>query len=134
MRQQLRGEGVLSNAGASVIFSSTTRSLSSISLPLLPWWMLTMGNSRDRFVWTVLLLLPVLGHSEALRDEWLPGNYPDTTAGAEQFLDAYNATAENVLFYSVSASWNYNTNITAANSQLQVRRLLGAKLIKLCEY
>lgn len=93
-----------------------------------------MGNSRDRFVWTVLLLLPVLGHSEALRDEWLPGNYPDTTAGAEQFLDAYNATAENVLFYSVSASWNYNTNITAANSQLQVRRLLGAKLIKLCEY
>uniref|UniRef100_A0A671V3H3 Angiotensin-converting enzyme n=1 Tax=Sparus aurata TaxID=8175 RepID=A0A671V3H3_SPAAU len=109
---------------ASVIFSSTTRSLSSFSLPLLPWWMLTMGNSRDRFVWTVLLLLPVLGHSEALRDEWLPGNYPDNTTGAQQFLDAYNATAEEVLFYSVSASWNYNTDITDANSQLQVQASL----------
>lgn len=93
-----------------------------------------MGNSRDRFVWTVLLLLLVLGHSEALRDEWLPGNYPDNTTGAQQFLDAYNATAEEVLFYSVSASWNYNTDITDANSQLQVGRLRGAKFIKLCEY
>uniref|UniRef100_A0A671V1T5 Angiotensin-converting enzyme n=1 Tax=Sparus aurata TaxID=8175 RepID=A0A671V1T5_SPAAU len=60
----------------------------------------------------------------ALRDEWLPGNYPDNTTGAQQFLDAYNATAEEVLFYSVSASWNYNTDITDANSQLQVQASL----------
>lgn len=92
-----------------------------------------MGNGRDRFVWTVLLLLPVLGRSEALRDEWLPGTYTDTTASALQFLNDYNTTAEQVLFYSVSASWNYNTDITDANSQLQVG-LLEAKSIKLCEY
>lgn len=84
-----------------------------------------MGTGVDRFLWTVLLLLPVLGLSEALPESWLPGEYSNTTDDALTFLSDYNRTAEEVLFYSVSASWNYNTNITDHNSQLQVGQLLG---------
>lgn len=83
-----------------------------------------MGTGGDRFLWSVLLLLPVLGLSEALRTEWLPGTYEDTLVEAQRFLSDYNTTAEEVLFYSVSASWNYNTNLTTHNSQLQVGCLL----------
>ncbi|CAK6964092.1 angiotensin-converting enzyme [Scomber scombrus] len=79
-----------------------------------------MGTGGDRFLWSVLLLLPVLGLSEALRPDWLPGDYADTLDEAQRFLTDYNSTAEEVLFYSVSASWNYNTNLTSHNSQLQV--------------
>lgn len=79
-----------------------------------------MGTGGDRFLWSVLLLLPVLGLSEALRTEWLPGTYEDTLVEAQRFLSEYNTTAEEVLFYSVSASWNYNTNLTTHNSQLQI--------------
>lgn len=84
-----------------------------------------MGTGVDRFLRTVLLLLPVLGPSEALRESWVPGQYVDNEDGALQFLTDYNTTAEEVLFYSVSASWNYNTNITDHNSDLQVGQLLG---------
>lgn len=84
-----------------------------------------MGTGVDRFLWTVLLLLPVLGLSEALPESWLPGEYSNTTDDALTFLSDYNRTAEEVLFNSVSASWNYNTNITDHNSQLQVGQLLG---------
>ncbi|KAE8284386.1 Angiotensin-converting enzyme [Larimichthys crocea] len=83
-----------------------------------------MGTGVDRFLWTVLLLLPVLGHSEALTASWMPGNYDNTTAEALRFLNDYNSTAEEVLFFSVSASWNYNTNITSHNSELQVNASL----------
>uniref|UniRef100_A0A8C4NZK9 Angiotensin-converting enzyme n=1 Tax=Dicentrarchus labrax TaxID=13489 RepID=A0A8C4NZK9_DICLA len=67
----------------------------------------------------MLLLQPVLGLSEALPASWLPGEYANTTDDALRFLSEYNSTAEQVLFYSVSASWNYNTNITDHNSMLQ---------------
>lgn len=87
-----------------------------------------METGVRRFLWTVLLLLPVLGLSEALREDWLPGEYIDTTADAERFLGDYNSTAEEVFFFSVSASWNYNTNITNHNSELQVRQLLGPRV------
>ncbi|XP_076616131.1 angiotensin-converting enzyme [Chaetodon auriga] len=84
-----------------------------------------MGTSVDRSVWTVLLLLlPVLGLSEALRPEWEPGNYTNTVEQAQMFLENYNATAEEVLFNSVLASWNYNTNLTDHNSNLQVEASL----------
>ncbi|XP_041818495.1 angiotensin-converting enzyme [Chelmon rostratus] len=84
-----------------------------------------MGTSVDRSVWTVLLLLlPVLGLSEALKEEWMPGNFTSTTEEALRFLQEYNSTAELVLFQSVSASWNYNTNITDHNSVLQVNAAL----------
>lgn len=83
-----------------------------------------MGTGVDRFLKTVLLLLPVLGPSEALRESWVPGDYGDSVVDASQFLMDYNTTAEEVLFYSVSASWNYNTNITDHNSDLQVGQLL----------
>ncbi|KAK2820760.1 hypothetical protein Q5P01_023719 [Channa striata] len=83
-----------------------------------------MGTGVGRFVWSVLLLLPVFGLSEALPDNWLPGEYTNTSSSAVQFLADYNSTAEKVLFYSVSASWNYNTNITDYNSELQVKASL----------
>lgn len=83
-----------------------------------------MGTGMDRFLWSVLLLLPVLGLSEALPESWMPGNYQNSVAEAMRFLDNYNSTAEEVLFHSVSASWNYNTNITDHNSLLQVGQLL----------
>lgn len=66
------------------------------------------------------MLLPVMGLSEALRESWMPKTYSDTVADASKFLKDYNSTAEEVFFHSVSASWNYNTNITDSNSQLQV--------------
>uniref|UniRef100_A0A8C4IMK9 Angiotensin-converting enzyme n=1 Tax=Dicentrarchus labrax TaxID=13489 RepID=A0A8C4IMK9_DICLA len=72
----------------------------------------------------LLLLQPVLGLSEALPASWLPGEYANTTDDALRFLSEYNSTAEQVLFYSVSASWNYNTNITDHNSMLQVNASL----------
>lgn len=67
-----------------------------------------------------LLLLPLLGLSGALRDEWKPGEFPATQPGALLFLDAYNTTAEDVFYFSVSANWRYNTNLTSHNSELQV--------------
>lgn len=73
-----------------------------------------------RFLWAWVLLLPVLGLSEALSPTWLPGHYANTTADATRFASDYNTTAEQVLFHSVSASWNYNTNLTDHNSELQV--------------
>uniref|UniRef100_A0A669B7A7 Angiotensin-converting enzyme n=1 Tax=Oreochromis niloticus TaxID=8128 RepID=A0A669B7A7_ORENI len=76
--------------------------------------------SRVLFLWSVLLLLPVFGLSEALPESWLPGEYSDTISDAQRFLSDYNSTAEEVFFHSVSASWNYNTNITDHNSKLQV--------------
>lgn len=81
-----------------------------------PWPAVGMGAGR-----LLLLLLLLLGSSQALRDEWKPGSYENTVSSATQFLYDYNSTAEQALFHSVSASWNYNTNITEHNSQLQVR-------------
>lgn len=73
-----------------------------------------------RFLWTVLVLVQVLAPSESLREEWKPPNYSDTLSDAQKFLLDYNSTAEEVMFFSQSASWNYNTNITDDNSALQV--------------
>uniref|UniRef100_A0A8C3GC06 Angiotensin-converting enzyme n=1 Tax=Cyclopterus lumpus TaxID=8103 RepID=A0A8C3GC06_CYCLU len=72
----------------------------------------------------MLLLLPVLGLSEALPATWNPGDYRTTTGDILKFLSDYNSTAEEVLFNSVSASWNYNTNITDHNSKLQINASL----------
>ncbi|KAM3592839.1 uncharacterized protein V6R79_026353 [Siganus canaliculatus] len=83
-----------------------------------------MGSGGDRFLGTVLLLLPVLGLSVAFPDSWLPGNYSDNQTEVTRFLDDYNSTAEEVLFNNVLASWNYNTNLTDHNSQLQVQASL----------
>lgn len=83
-----------------------------------------MGSGMDGSLWSVLLLLPVLGLSEAMPASWIPGDYLGTKDDALMFLSDYNSTAEEVLFNSVSASWNYNTNITDHNSKLQVGHLL----------
>lgn len=74
------------------------------------------------------MLLQVLALCESLREEWQPLNYTDTPSDAQRFLLNYNSTAEEVLFFSQSASWNYNTNITDYNSALQVRELLDASV------
>ncbi|XP_034049711.1 angiotensin-converting enzyme [Thalassophryne amazonica] len=78
----------------------------------------------DRSLWSLVLLLPVLGFCGALPADWLPGNYSTTPEDAGTFAFDYNSTAEQVLFRSVSASWNYNTNLTDFNSQLQVNASL----------
>eukprot|EP00064_Thunnus_orientalis_P006861 superscaffoldBa00000734_g6880 len=83
-----------------------------------------MGTSMDRSLRSVLLLLTVLGLSEALQESWLPKEYANTTDEAQRFLGDYNHTAEEVLFNSVSASWTYNTNLTDHNSKLQVKASL----------
>lgn len=69
--------------------------------------------------WAVLLL-SLVGFGLALRPEWQPGTYEATEAGANQFLNDYNSTAEQVFYYSTEASWEYNTNLTELNSQQQV--------------
>lgn len=79
-----------------------------------------MGSGERRVFRCVLLLLPLLGPSGALPDSWLPGDYTNTVADVLRFLSDYNGTAEEVLFKSVSARWNYNTNITSYNSELEV--------------
>ncbi|XP_061611297.1 angiotensin-converting enzyme [Phyllopteryx taeniolatus] len=74
----------------------------------------------DTFVWSVVIVLQVVQRCEALPASWQPGEYSNTPADALKFLADYNSTAEEVLFFSVLASWNYNTNLTEYNSQLQV--------------
>ncbi|KAI1887172.1 hypothetical protein AGOR_G00203390 [Albula goreensis] len=73
--------------------------------------------------WTVLLL-SILAVSNALPPNWQPGTYTPDEAGAEKFVSDYNSTAEEVFFESSSASWNYQTNITTHNSQLQIEASL----------
>ncbi|KAL4660481.1 angiotensin-converting enzyme [Arapaima gigas] len=74
-------------------------------------------------LWAALLVAFLCGvHS--LPPGWQPGLYPSSEAGAQQFVDAYNATAEEVFFYSTSASWTYNTNLTEYNSRKQVEASL----------
>ncbi|NXR45086.1 ACE enzyme, partial [Hippolais icterina] len=69
----------------------------------------------------LLLWLSLAG---ALRPDLEPPQREPTEAGAVQFAGDYNRTAEIVLFDSVSASWNYNTNLTAENAALQVKASL----------
>uniref|UniRef100_A0A8B9ZHT4 Angiotensin-converting enzyme n=1 Tax=Anas platyrhynchos TaxID=8839 RepID=A0A8B9ZHT4_ANAPL len=70
------------------------------------------------------LLLLVLSPVGALEPGLEPPDYDATEAGAALFADAYNRTAEIVLFKSVSASWDYYTNLTATNGALQVEASL----------
>lgn len=71
------------------------------------------------------LLLPWLSLVGALQPGLEPPQFDATEAGAVLFADAYNRTAEIVLFRSVSASWEYNTNLTTANAALQVGDGMG---------
>uniref|UniRef100_A0A673G0M1 Angiotensin-converting enzyme n=1 Tax=Sinocyclocheilus rhinocerous TaxID=307959 RepID=A0A673G0M1_9TELE len=75
-------------------------------------------------LWSIMsravLLLTLISTSAALKPEWIPGDYPMTEAGAESFVSDYNSTAEEVFYFSTEASWNYNTNLTDHNSQLQI--------------
>ncbi|KAJ1136665.1 hypothetical protein NDU88_003080 [Pleurodeles waltl] len=65
----------------------------------------------------LLLLVPA---ALGLDPAYLPGNYSKDEAGAMNFANDYNSTAEIIMFNSVSASWNYNTNLTEHNQQLQI--------------
>lgn len=75
-------------------------------------------------LWSIMyravVLLTLVSTSAALKPEWIPGDYPLSEAGAESFVSDYNSTAEQVFYFSTEASWNYNTNLTDHNSQLQV--------------
>lgn len=70
------------------------------------------------------LLLPWLSLVGALQPGLEPPQSDPTEAGAVFFASEYNSTAEIVLFRSVSASWEYNTNLTTANAALQVEASL----------
>uniref|UniRef100_A0A3P9MNP1 Angiotensin-converting enzyme n=1 Tax=Oryzias latipes TaxID=8090 RepID=A0A3P9MNP1_ORYLA len=97
-----------------------------ISSPQHLRWLSAMVAVWDRLVWWGLLLLPaVLRLSEALPAQWLPGEYANTTSDALRFISDYNSTAEEVFSFVVSASWNFNTNLTDHNSKLQVNASLG---------
>uniref|UniRef100_A0A8C2A5F1 Angiotensin-converting enzyme n=1 Tax=Cyprinus carpio TaxID=7962 RepID=A0A8C2A5F1_CYPCA len=71
-------------------------------------------------MYRAVVLLTLISTCVALKPEWKPGNYSMTEAGAESFVSDYNSTAEEVFYFSTEASWNYNTNLTDHNSQLQV--------------
>ncbi|NXD26865.1 ACE enzyme, partial [Spelaeornis formosus] len=71
-----------------------------------------------------LVLLLWLNLAGALRTGLEPPEHDPTEDGAALFATAYNTTAELVLYKSVSASWNYNTNLTAENAALQVKASL----------
>lgn len=72
--------------------------------------------------WGLLLLL--VPAALGLDPSYLPGNYSKDQAGAQTFANDYNSTAEIIMFNSVSASWNYNTNLTEYNQQLQINASL----------
>lgn len=67
----------------------------------------------------LLLLQPPLRHAE-LEPELLPGNFSSDEAGAWQFANSYNSSAEKMFYRGTVASWAYDTNITAENAQVQV--------------
>lgn len=77
----------------------------------------------------LLLWLSLAG---ALRPGLEPPQHATTEEGATLFARDYNSTAELVFFDSVSASWNYNTNLTAENAVLQVGGETGAMLPRGC--
>ncbi|KAM9832332.1 angiotensin-converting enzyme [Neosynchiropus ocellatus] len=83
-----------------------------------------MGAAGGWLVGALLVLLPAPGFFQALPDEWKPATYANTVAEIQRFLTDYNSTAEEVFFFSVSASWDYNTNLTDYNSQQQVKASL----------
>ncbi|XP_072926854.1 angiotensin-converting enzyme isoform X1 [Hemitrygon akajei] len=62
--------------------------------------------------------------SSACALDYMPNNYSITEAGAREFVSHYNDTAETIFSYSVSASWNYNTNLTSYNQQKQIEASL----------
>ncbi|XP_076856780.1 angiotensin-converting enzyme isoform X2 [Brachyhypopomus gauderio] len=70
----------------------------------------------------LLLALFMFRVNVALRPDWQPGDYSELEPW--QFVDDYNSTAEEVLYFSTEASWTYNTNLTDYNSQQQVQASL----------
>ncbi|XP_067869242.1 angiotensin-converting enzyme [Heterodontus francisci] len=73
--------------------------------------------------WLLGLVLLFRG-SCALDPGHSPGNYNKDEQGASLFVSDYNQTAEIVYFKSVSASWDYNTNLTDYNQQKQINASL----------
>ncbi|XP_059494632.1 angiotensin-converting enzyme [Stegostoma tigrinum] len=72
----------------------------------------------------LLSLVLSFGGSCALDPSYRPSNYSITETGAEAFVSDYNKTAEIILFKSVSASWDYNTNLTVYNQEKQINASL----------
>ncbi|NXE25143.1 ACE enzyme, partial [Ardeotis kori] len=73
---------------------------------------------------SALGLLLWLSLAGALRPGLEPPQYEPTEQGAALYASAYSSTAELVLFESVSASWDYYTNLTDENAALQVEASL----------
>ncbi|KAM8945786.1 angiotensin-converting enzyme [Pelodytes ibericus] len=83
------------------------------------------GPESMRTKMIVLLGLSLVVYSSALDSSYLPGNsYSKDQAGAQLFASDYNSTAERIFYISTEASWDYNTNLTDYNSQLQINASL----------
>lgn len=63
-----------------------------------------------------------VGVAFALEASLMPPDRNKTEEGASLFANDYNTTGEAVFSESISASWNYNTNLTEYNAQLQVSK------------
>lgn len=74
-----------------------------------------------------LSLLFFAANSCALEDTYKPGNYTKDQEGALMFVSDYDRTAENIYFQSISAGWDYETNLTQYNQQ----RKISASLVQL---
>ncbi|XP_072105103.1 angiotensin-converting enzyme isoform X2 [Mobula birostris] len=77
-------------------------------------------HSRRTTMPLFLTLFALLSSTCALDTIYLPGNYSINEKGSMSFVSDYNSTAEIIFFDSVSASWNYNTNLTNYNQQKQI--------------
>uniref|UniRef100_A0A3P9IDH5 Angiotensin-converting enzyme n=1 Tax=Oryzias latipes TaxID=8090 RepID=A0A3P9IDH5_ORYLA len=82
-----------------------------------------MAAGQKNLPW-LMLLWPLLGCSCALPESWLPGEYANTTSDVLRFLSDFNSTAEEVFPFAMSASWNFETNLTDYNSKVQVEAFL----------
>ncbi|XP_041029546.1 angiotensin-converting enzyme isoform X1 [Carcharodon carcharias] len=70
-------------------------------------------------LWLLALLL-LIGGSCALDPQYGPKNYSMDEQGAKLFVKDYNGPAQIIYFKSVSASWEYNTNLNKYNQQKQI--------------
>ncbi|XP_023805355.1 angiotensin-converting enzyme-like [Oryzias latipes] len=82
-----------------------------------------MAAGQKSLPW-LIFLWPLLGCSCALPESWLPGEYANSTSDVLRFLSDFNSTAEEVFSFAVSASWNFETNLTDYNSKVQVEAFL----------
>uniref|UniRef100_F6S8L7 Angiotensin-converting enzyme n=1 Tax=Ornithorhynchus anatinus TaxID=9258 RepID=F6S8L7_ORNAN len=90
-----------------------------------------MGSVPGRPAWALwgalwwALWWAQLWRAGGLEEHLRPGNFSADEAGAAEFAARYNESAEQVLYRETAASWDYSTNLTQHNAQLQYNSLLS---------